>query len=103
MLTIRPLEPFAGQFFNGAAQLQLEAGNLFAVVDCLDRIAPGFAEVAELRVAFAVNGVASSDWSASVPAGAEVMLFPRVAGGHSGLAPALKEPRRMVPPDLRAA
>lgn len=82
MLTIRPLEPFAGQFFEGAAQIEIAAGNLFAVVSALDRIAPGFAEVAELRVAFAVNGVVSSDWSAALPVGAEVMMFPRVAGGQ---------------------
>ncbi len=83
MLTVRPLEPFASQFFGGAAQLEFAAGNLFAVVSELDRIAPGFAEVAELRVAFAVDGVAWQDWSAPLPAEAEVMLFPRVAGGNA--------------------
>ena len=84
MLTIRPLEPFASQFFSGAEPLEIAAGNLFALVSALDGLAPGFAEAAELRAAFAVDGVAWADWTAPLPPEAEVMLFPRVAGGGSG-------------------
>lgn len=81
MIAFKPFEPFASQFFRGDAQLTIEAGNLFALVSALDRLAPGFAEEAELRAAFAVNGVVAPDWSAPLPQGAEVVLFPRVAGG----------------------
>jgi molybdopterin synthase sulfur carrier subunit len=81
LLTVRPLEPFARQFFEGAEVLPIEAGNLFALVAALDRIAPGFAEMAELRAAFAVDGVLMSDWSAPLPETGEVVVFPRVAGG----------------------
>lgn len=83
MLTIRPLEPFAAQFFGDSGQLELSAGNLFAVVAALEDIAPGFAEAAELKVAFAVDGAVWSDWSAPLPQSGEVVLFPRVAGGDA--------------------
>ena len=83
MLTIRPLEPFASQFFGGTGQLEIAAGNLFAVVAALDGIAPGFAEAAELKVAFAVDGAVWADWSAPLPQTGEVVLFPRVAGGDA--------------------
>ena len=81
MVSVRPFEPFASQFFRSDAQLTLEAGNLFALVSALDLLAPGFADEAELRAAFAVNGVVAPDWSVPLPPGAEVVLFPRVAGG----------------------
>ena len=81
MITVRPLDPFSSQYFRGEAQVELEAGNLFALVHALDQLAPGFAEEAELRAAFAVNGQVVPDWSAPLPPDAEVMLFPRVAGG----------------------
>ncbi len=84
MLTIRPLEPFASQFFSGNAPIELAAGNLFSLVAALDHIAPGFADAAELRAAFAVDGTLWADWTAPLPEQGEVMLFPRVAGGEGG-------------------
>jgi len=83
LLTIRPLEPFASQFFSDTEPLEIVAGNLFALVSALDELAPGFAEAAELRAAFAVDGVVWADWTAPLPPDAEVMLFPRVAGGSA--------------------
>lgn len=86
MLTVRPFEPFASQFFGGAGQIEIGAGNLFALVAALEKVAPGFAEAAELKVAFAVNGAVWADWSAPLPETGEVVLFPRVAGGDAVLA-----------------
>ena len=75
------MAPFAGQFFDGAEMLDVEAGNLFALVDALDRIGPGFGDEAALKAAFAVDGVMQTDWSAPLGPDSQVMVFPRVAGG----------------------
>ena len=42
------MSPFSGQYFGGAAVLEVAAGNLFALVDALDAIGPGFGENAVL-------------------------------------------------------
>lgn len=78
---VQPLSPFAEQYFGGAAVLEVAAGNLFALVDALDAIAPGFGENAGMRAAFAVNGMLQTDWSLALAPDAQIMLFPRVAGG----------------------
>ena len=83
MARVQPMSPFAEQYFGGAGVLEVAAGNLFGLVDALDRISPGFAEDAALRAAFAVDGVMQTDWSAPLAPDAQVMLFPRVAGGLS--------------------
>ncbi|MEO6717685.1 MAG: hypothetical protein ABIM50_10630 [Novosphingobium sp.] len=83
MALVQPLAPFAGQFFGGAEVLDVAASNLFAMVDALDKLGPGFGEDAVLRAAFAVDGVMQTDWSAPLSPDAQVMLFPRVAGGLS--------------------
>lgn len=61
--------------------LEVEAGNLFGLIEALDKLGPGFGEKADTRVAFAVNGTMQADWSAPLAPGAEVMIIPRVAGG----------------------
>jgi taurine dioxygenase len=86
MIAVSPLPPLDRRYFGGATALSVEAANLFGVVAALDRLAAGFAEEAALRVAFAVDGVVSNDWSAPLADGAQVTLFPRVAGGE-GAAP----------------
>ena len=78
---VEPMSPFAEQFFGGAQVLDVDAGNLFALVDALDAIGPGFGDEAALRAAFAVDGVMQTDWSAPLAPDAQVMLFQRVAGG----------------------
>lgn len=83
MVRVTPMEPFAAQFFGGTGALEVEAGTLFALVDALDRIGPGFAEVAGMRAAFAVDGAMQTDWSASLGEDAQVTLFQRVAGGDA--------------------
>ena len=81
MVRVQPLAPFADQFFGGAQVLDVEAGNLFGLIEALDKIGPGFGEKAGMRVAFAVDGTMQADWSAPLAPGAEVMVIPRVAGG----------------------
>ena len=81
MARVQPMSPFAEQYFGGAGVLEVTAGNLFALVDALDAIGPGFGENAGMRLAFAVDGTLQTDWSAPLARDAEVVVFPRVAGG----------------------
>lgn len=75
------MPPFDREFFGGRDRLELEAPTLFALVGKLDAEAPGFAEIAELRAAFAIDGVFTPDWTRSTAEAAEVILLPRVSGG----------------------
>ncbi len=84
LATIHPLAPFSQQFFGGTAQLEVAAKNIFGVIEALDALAPGFADVAGLRATFAIDGSVQNDWSAAIKPDAEVALFPRVAGGWQG-------------------
>jgi len=81
MITVEATEPFASQFFQKNAQILVQATNLFTLVAALDRQAPGFAHEAALRAAFAINGQIVADWSAPLAEDAQVMIFPRIAGG----------------------
>lgn len=78
---VQLLAPFAEQYFGGDGMLDLPAGNLFALVASLNKLAPGFAEHAEEGVAFAVDGLVQPDWSLALTPDAEVVVFPRIAGG----------------------
>lgn len=84
MIIVRPLPPFAAQFFAGAERFEVAAANLFGVVAALNALAPGFEDEAALRAAFAVDGSVCNDWSAVLVPGSEVTIFPRVAGGGEG-------------------
>lgn len=75
------LAPFDREFFGGRGVLELHAETLFGLVAALDTIAPGFAEVAQARAAFAVDGVFAPNWSKPLAEAAEVVLLPRIAGG----------------------
>ena len=75
------MPPFDREFFGGKDRLELEAATLFALVGKLDALAPGFAEIAEARAAFAIDGVFTPDWTRSTAEAAEVVLLPRVSGG----------------------
>lgn len=69
------------EFLGGREVIEAEGGNLLQILRALDAMAPGLAEQATARFAFAVDGVLATDWSKPLPAGAEVLLFPRVGGG----------------------
>ena len=75
------LPPFDREFFGGRERLDLLAPTLLALVDALDREAPGFADNAELRVQFAVDGVVEPDWTRPLTDAREVIALPRVGGG----------------------
>ena len=76
------MSPLDKEFFGGKDRLDLEARTLFGLLGKLDDIAPGFAELADLRVSFAVDGVVQPDWSASLAGASEVIVLSRVAGGQ---------------------
>ena len=75
------MPPFDKEFFGGRDRLEMESGNLFGLVRELDKIAPGFSDIAEIRVTFAIDGVVTGDWSNSLAEAREVILLPRVGGG----------------------
>jgi molybdopterin converting factor small subunit len=78
-VTLMP--PFAGEFFGGKAEQEAEGANLFRLIEALDVLGPGFAEAAQTRAAFGVDGAVRADWSQALAADARVTVFPRVAGG----------------------
>lgn len=74
-------QPLAGEFFAGREEFQLAAATLFDAVRLLDSEAPGFAEAAEMRAAFAVDGAMTPDWSTPVGPDAQILVIARIAGG----------------------
>jgi sulfur-carrier protein len=74
------MSPFDREFFDGD-RLELTAINLFDLVQRLDERAPGFADIAGIRAAFAIDGVFTADWSSPLAGVSEVILLPRVGGG----------------------
>ncbi len=71
----------AAEFFGSRDTLELDAGSLIELVGKLDAIGPGFADIAPVRAAFAVDGTVSADWSRSLAGASEVFLLPRIGGG----------------------
>ena len=55
--------------------------GIYDLIDRLDELAPGFADQAPARAAFAIDGVFTSDWTTSLAGAAEVVVLPRVGGG----------------------
>lgn len=73
--------PFDNEFFAGKDAIEVDAGTLYGVVTKLAEIAPGFADIAEVRATFAVDGVVTPDWTTPVGPDCEVILISRVGGG----------------------
>ncbi|MEP7221719.1 MAG: hypothetical protein ABI673_03515 [Novosphingobium sp.] len=73
--------PFGTRFFGGRDHLDIDAGNVFALVRALDGLAPGFADEAGSRAAIAVNGTAITAWDTRLNADSEVLFVLRIAGG----------------------
>lgn len=76
------LPPFAGLLPGEGDELTVPGATIFALVRALDERAPGFAEVAELGAAIAVNGLAVADWTTRLDDDDEVLFVPKVAGGR---------------------
>jgi len=80
-LRIVVLPPFDREFFGGADRLSIDAASIYDLIDQLDALAPGFADQAPARAAFAIDGVFTSDWTALLADAGEVVVLPRVGGG----------------------
>jgi hypothetical protein len=75
------LPPFDREFFGGTDRFEITARTLFGLVNRLDEIGPGFADLADVRAAFAVDGVVQPDWSVPLEGVQEVVVMQKVAGG----------------------
>ena len=71
----------AAEYFGSSDEFEAGAGNLFQLVEALERIAPGFADAAGIQLVFAVNGELVEDWTLPLPAGAEVLIVTKISGG----------------------
>jgi molybdopterin synthase sulfur carrier subunit len=81
LVTVVPTGSAGTEHFGGTDTLEVEAGNLFQLVDALDRIAPGFADEAGVKLMFAVDGELAEDWTRPLPPACEVLIVPRIGGG----------------------
>lgn len=81
MARVTILSPLSSEFFGGDENVDVQAGSIFELVGALDRRSPGFADVADVRVAFAVDDVLTTDWATPLSAESAVLLVPRVGGG----------------------
>ncbi len=75
------MPPFDREFFGGTDCFDVSAKTLFGVVNKLDELGPGFADLADVRAAFAVDGVVQPDWSVSLEGAQEIVVMQKVAGG----------------------
>jgi hypothetical protein len=75
------MPPFDREFFGGTDRFEMVAKTLFGVVNQLDDLGPGFADLADVRAALAVDGVVQPDWSFSLEGAGEVVVMQKVAGG----------------------
>ncbi len=81
MARLTILSPLDAEFFGGTTVMTMSAVSIFDLVRRLGDISPGFADVADVRAAFAVEGVIVSDWSAPICGDPEVLMVPRIGGG----------------------
>lgn len=81
MVQVSILSPLSSEFFGGEDSIVIDARSLFELVSALDRRNPGFADAADVRVAFAVDDVLTADWATPLSRDSHVMLVPRVGGG----------------------
>ena len=67
---------------NGAASINIEADTIRELLRKLVERYPKFEPLLEAGVAVAINGeIFRDNWSEPIPAGAEVVLMPRIQGG----------------------
>ncbi len=75
------MPPFDREFFGGTDRFEIAAKTLFGVVNQLNELGPGFADLADVRAAFAVDGEVQPDWSVPLGDAKEVVVMQKVAGG----------------------
>ena len=72
------LKPLVG----GEARLEIEASNVRELLQRLEETYPGLKPQIERGVSISIDGTIFRDsWFEPIPAGAEVHLLPRLAGG----------------------
>jgi len=81
IVRVVPMASVATAWFGSGEEITAEAGNLFQLVEQLERRSPGFAEAAGVAISFAVNGELAADWTVPLVNGAEILLVPRIGGG----------------------
>ena len=81
MARVSVMPSFCTEFFCSDEAMTVPAANLFQLVQALEDRAPGFAEVAGIKVTFAVDGVLANDWTTPLQPESDVLLVPRVGGG----------------------
>jgi len=86
LVRVVPTASAGTEYFGGSDEFEVDAGNLFQLVDALERIAPGFAEAAGIQLVFAVDGELMEDWTLPLPEGAEVLIVTRISGGSQATA-----------------
>jgi molybdopterin converting factor small subunit len=69
------------EFTQGRDQVDVPAETVFRLVGALDREFPGLGKFLETRASIAVDGEVIQDWTQTLSAESEVLLFPRIAGG----------------------
>ncbi len=76
--TAQPVREFTG----GIDAFDLEADSVRGLLSALERRFPGLGEYVADHMAIAINGELHQDaLAAALPAGAEVVLIPRISGG----------------------
>lgn len=70
------------EFTGGLDTFEIEAGTVRGLLAALERQFPGLGDYVEEHMAIAINGELHQDALAEgLPAGAEVVLIPRISGG----------------------
>ena len=82
MVTVRSNAQAVRELTGGLDRFEVEAANVRALLDALERRFPGLGELARTRMAIAIDGEIHHDALAEPLApGGEVVLIPRIAGG----------------------
>lgn len=67
---------------GGTSKVEIEARNIRELFKTLSERFPGLAPLMDRGIAVAIDGTIYRDtWSKELPAGAEIYLLPRLAGG----------------------
>lgn len=67
---------------GGTSKVEIEARNIRELFKRLGERFPGLAPLMDRGIAVAIDGTIYRDtWSKELPAGAEIYLLPRLAGG----------------------
>lgn len=67
---------------GGISSFDIPAATIRDLIEALNARFPGLGDLADRRMAFAIDGVIHQDaWFAAISADAEVVLIPKIGGG----------------------